>query len=59
MKSSVTIACQCGHQMTLQTYGTQDIKDLQCPECDTAFYFVQPLRNFVGLRIFNRAWTEL
>ena len=59
MKSSVTVTCPCGHQMTLEASGTQDIKDTQCTECGTALWFVKPLGNFVGMRIFNRAWAEL
>ena len=59
MKVSVTVTCHCGHQTTLETSGTQDPADPKCSACDTAFYFVQPLGNFVGMRIFNRAWTEL
>ena len=59
MKSSIPVTCHCGHQMTLQTSGTQDPKDAQCPACGTAFWFVKPLGNFVGMRIFNRAWVEL
>ena len=45
--------------MTLQASGTQDIKDAQCTECGTVFWFVNPLSNPVGIRIFNRAWEEL
>jgi len=45
--------------MTLQASGTQDIKDTQCTECGMAFWFVNPLGNFVGMRIFSRAWAEL
>jgi hypothetical protein len=59
MKFSFPITCQCGHKMTMETSGTGDPKEQQCPECFTAFYFVQPLGNVVGMRIFNRAWSEL
>ncbi len=59
MKSSVTVTCHCGHQMTLQASGTQNIKDTQCTECHTPLFFVEPLGNVVGMRIFSRAWAEL
>lgn len=59
MKSTVSITCQCGHQMTLVASGTQDPKENQCPKCGMAFWFVEPLGNFVGMRIFGRAWAEL
>jgi len=59
MKSTFTVTCQCGHQTTFETYGTENPEDPKCSECDTVFYFMQPLGNFVGIRIFNRAWAEL
>lgn len=59
MKSFVTVTCHCGHQMTLEASGTQDPKDKQCSKCGAAFWFVRPLGNFVGARIFSRAWAEL
>lgn len=59
MKSTVSITCQCGHQLSLVASGTKDPKENQCPKCGVAFWFVQPLGNFVGMRIFCRAWTEL
>lgn len=59
MKSTVSITCQCGHHMTLVASGTQDPEENQCPKCHTPFWFIQPLGNFVGIRIFNRAWAEL
>jgi hypothetical protein len=59
MKSSVTVTCKCGHQMTLQASGTQDIKDKQCTECGTTIYFIEPLGNVVRMRIFSRAKAEL
>jgi len=59
MKSSIPVTCQCGEQMTVQTTGTQDPKDIQCPKCRTPFWFIKPLGPFVGMTILNRAWTEL
>jgi len=59
MKSSFTVTCLCGHQMTLQASGTQDIKDTQCTECGMPLWFVNPLGNFVGMRILSRARVEL
>src|SRR5580658_2687232 len=59
MKSTVAITCHCGHAMTLETSGTQDPKNNQCPSCGAGFWFVKPLGSFVGSRILNRAWAEL
>jgi hypothetical protein len=59
MKSAIPVTCHCGQEMTLLVSGTQDPKDAECPACGTTFWFVKPLGNFLGMRIFNRAWAEL
>ncbi|MGH2639509.1 MAG: hypothetical protein ACRDF4_09560 [Rhabdochlamydiaceae bacterium] len=59
MKSSITIACQCGRQLTLETSGTKLPPDILCPDCHTSISFIEPLANSVAIRIFGRAWAEL
>lgn len=59
MKSSITIACQCGQGLTLETSGTRPLQDILCPDCHTPIFFIEPLANSVAIRIFNRAWAEL
>jgi hypothetical protein len=45
--------------MPLQTVGTGDVKDKTCSACGIVFWFVNPLGNFVGLRILSRAAAEI
>lgn len=59
MKSKFPITCGCGYQGHVETTGTEDPKDFQCPSCGAPFWFVQPLGNFVGSRIWGRASGEL
>jgi hypothetical protein len=59
MKSFFTITCGCGHQLKFEVVGAQDLKSAQCPSCHSGLAFMQPLGDFVGFRIFERAKTEL
>src|SRR5216683_230458 len=57
MKSSFPIRCQCGHEMVLETVGTDSFKDTSCPKCHSAIWIVD--NGFVSTRIFNRSLKEL
>lgn len=59
MKSAISVTCQCGELITVQSTGTKALKDTQCHSCKAPIWFVAPLGNEVGLRIMNRAWNEL
>lgn len=59
MKSAISVTCQCGTLITVQTTGTKAFKDTQCPSCKNPIWFVSPYGNEVGQRIGNRAWNEL
>ena len=59
MKSAISVTCQCGQLITVQSTGTKAFKDTQCHSCKAPVWFVAPLGNEVGLRIMNRAWNEL
>jgi hypothetical protein len=59
MKSTFPFTCSCGYQGNVETTGTQDPKDFQCPSCGAPFWFVPPLGNVVGTRIWGRASAEL
>lgn len=57
MKSSFPIRCQCGHEMVLETVGTDSFKDTSCPRCHMAIWIVD--NGFVSTRILNRSLKEL
>ncbi len=59
MISPVSVLCQCGYQLVVETTGTKPLKDTECPNCHTPIWFVAPLADVVGVRIMNRAWAEL
>ncbi|MGA8429174.1 MAG: hypothetical protein WB729_05105 [Candidatus Sulfotelmatobacter sp.] len=59
MKSQFSIICSCGYQGNVETTGTKDPKDFVCPSCGAPFWFVPPLGNVVGTRIWGRASAEL
>ncbi len=57
MKSSFPIRCKCGHEMVLETTGTQSFNDTYCPKCRSAIWIFDS--GFVSTRIFNKSWMEL
>ncbi|HEV2232779.1 MAG TPA: hypothetical protein VGV68_05165 [Terriglobia bacterium] len=59
MKSSVTIPCDCGRQLTLESSGTQPFISPVCPNCHTTIFVIEPRGNPISIRILNRAWAEL
>lgn len=59
MKTSISIKCGCGAPIKLEVSGTDDPKDVQCPKCHAAIWFVKPLGDFVGQRVLSRAFVEL
>lgn len=59
MKFSQPFQCQCGEPIRVETSGTALPKDTQCPNCGASIWFIEPLGNVVGLRILDRAYSEL
>lgn len=53
MKSFFPIKCQCGHEHTLETVGTEPFKDTTCPSCGSAMIIVDD--GFASWRIYNKA----
>ena len=57
MKSSFPIRCQCGHEMVLETVGTDSFRDTSCPKCHSAIWIAD--NGFVSTRVFNKSLEEL
>lgn len=58
MKTFIRIMCSCGQQVTIETTGSQPLRDKQCPHCQLPIWFVEGTADFVSIRIFQRSLVE-
>jgi hypothetical protein len=59
VKSSTTIPCTCGKQISLEIIGGELPDHAKCPDCGATIHLIAPLGNIATMLLMARAENEL